>query len=47
MEKHKTEQRFFDDQVIKRVDKNKWIILENTHEAIISFEVFDKVQKLL
>jgi len=30
----------------KRVDKSDWIITQNTHEGLVSREVFDKVQKL-
>lgn len=28
-------------------EKSRWIIVKNTHEAIIDREVFDKVQKIL
>ncbi len=30
----------------KYIDKNNWIIVENTHEAIISKELWDKVQQV-
>ena len=34
-------------QVAQKQPEDKWIIVENTHEAIVSRELFDKVQSLL
>jgi len=31
---------------VKRVDNSDWIITQNTHEGLVSREVFDEVQKL-
>lgn len=39
--------RFFDGMNEIRVDKQNWSVVKNTHEPIISQELFDKVQKQL
>ena len=39
--------RFFDGMNEIRVDKQNWSVVKNTHESIISQELFDKVQKQL
>lgn len=39
--------RFFDGMNEIRVDKQNWSVVRNTHEPIISQELFDKVQKQL
>jgi len=41
----KTE-KHFKDKKSKYVDESKWIVFENTHEPIISRELFDNVQRL-
>jgi DNA invertase Pin-like site-specific DNA recombinase len=35
------------DNSVRRVPKSEWIIVENTHEAVISRELFVKVQEIL
>lgn len=37
--------RFFDGMDEIRLDKKDWIVVKNTHEPIISQELFDTVQK--
>lgn len=39
--------RFFDGMSEIKLDKKDWIVVKNTHEPIISQELFDKVQKQL
>lgn len=39
--------RFYDGRQEERVDKSDWVVVPNTHEPIISKELFDKVQKQL
>lgn len=41
---HKTKKVSFKSKVRVRLPKEDWIIIENTHEPIISREIFDKVQ---
>jgi len=41
----KTE-KHFKDKKSKYVDESKWVIFENTHEAIVSRELFENVQRL-
>ncbi len=38
---------FYDGKKETRTDKSEWIIVPNTHEPIVSKELFDKVQKIL
>ena len=42
----KKKSNFFDGMPPQAVDKKDWIVVENTHEAIISKEVFDAVQAM-
>ena len=42
----KKKSNFFDGMPLQAVDKKDWIVVENTHEAIISKEVFDAVQAM-
>ena len=37
----------FKNKKVKALPKDKWIIFENTHEAIIEKELFDEVQKII
>ena len=39
--------QFYDDGKEKYVDKSDWVIVPNTHEPIVSKELFDKVQRQL
>ena len=43
----KTKSHFFDGKPTETVHKKDWIIIENTHQAIIPKEVFWKVQEIL
>ena len=47
MEQHKYEKKSFRDKRLYRVPKDKWIIVEGTHEPIIEKEKFDKVQSMI
>lgn len=46
MAQRKTTQCLFAGIQYSRVDENEWIIVHNTHEPIISQELFDKVQEI-
>lgn len=46
MAQRKTTQCLFAGIQYRRVDENEWIIVYNTHEPIISQELFDKVQEI-
>lgn len=37
----------YNSKSLKKTDKSDWFIVENTHEAIIDQETFDKVQEIL
>lgn len=39
--------RFYDGQAEEYIDKSEWTIVQNTHEPIVSKELFEKVQKHL
>lgn len=39
--------RDFDTKTIIKTDPSEWVVAENNHEAIVSAEVFDKVQRRL
>lgn len=39
--------RFFDGKDEVMVDKDEWVVVKNTHEPIVSEELFYKVQKLM
>lgn len=43
----KTKSHFFDGMPTETVDKKDWIVIENTHEAIIPKEVFYTVQEIM
>ena len=43
----KTKSHFFEGRPVETVDKNDWIIKENTHEAIVPKEVFYAVKEIL
>ena len=47
MVNHKAEVKNYKTKVRKRVPKEEWIIVENTHEPIISRELFERVQTIL
>ena len=38
---------FYEGKKEERVDRDDWIVVKNTHEPIVSKELFDKVQKLM
>ena len=42
----KRKSNFYDGMPAQAVDKKDWVVVENTHEAIISKEVFDAVQAM-
>ena len=41
----KRKSHFYNGMPAERVKREDWIVVENTHEPIISREVFDEVQK--
>lgn len=43
----KTKSHFFSGMPSERVKREDWIVVENTHEPIISREVFDEVQEII
>ena len=47
MVNHKDEIKNYKTKVRRRVPKEEWIIVENTHEPIVSKELFDHVQIIL
>lgn len=47
MEQHKYEKKSFRDKRLYRVPKEKWIIVEGTHEPIIDKDTFFKVQNMI
>ncbi len=44
---HKKEVLEVGSKIEKTVSKSDWLVIENTHEAIISKEVFDEVQQII
>jgi len=42
----KSKSRLYEGQPFQRADESEWIIVYNTHEAIIDEELFDRVQKV-
>lgn len=47
MVQHRYEKKSFRSKKLSRVPKDKWIIIPNTHEAIIEKDKFEKVQNLI
>lgn len=47
MVSHKTQTKSFKNKKLVKVPKEDWIIVENTHEAIIDEETFEIVQKFI
>jgi len=43
----KRKSHFYNGMPAERVKREDWIVVKNTHEAIISKEVFDEVQKII
>lgn len=47
MTQGRSKSHFYEGKKTETLPKEKWIVVENTHEAIISQELFDKVQYIM